>query len=168
VESDFEGRLEESALLAFRVAYAVLRHREDAEDVAQETMARAYRARGSLRERSRLRAWIVRIAWRMALDRRRGDRRRERREALTEPASPPTVEDMVAETELRTHVWQAVDALPDPLRAVVTLSAMKGHDVREVAGLLEVPEGTVKSRLHQARKALAEKLRWLATETTRR
>ena len=66
LEREFEARLAESATLAFRVAYAVLRHREDAEDVAQEAMAQAYRNFARLQDRRCFRAWLVRIAWRMA------------------------------------------------------------------------------------------------------
>ena len=54
----FEARLAESATLAFRVAYAVLRHRQDAEDVAQEAMAQAYRNFAKLQDRGRFRAWL--------------------------------------------------------------------------------------------------------------
>ena len=71
IEHEFEARLGDSATLAFRVAYSVLRHREDAEDVTQEAFAKAYRRFGQLRDRDRFRAWIVRITWRMALDRQR-------------------------------------------------------------------------------------------------
>ena len=70
---EFEERLRDSGTLAFRVAYSVLRHREDAEDVAQESLAKAYRSFAQLRDRERFRAWLVRTTWRMALDRRRGD-----------------------------------------------------------------------------------------------
>jgi RNA polymerase sigma-70 factor (ECF subfamily) len=168
LEREFEARLAESARLAFRVAYGVLRHREDAEDVAQEAMAKAYREFASLQDRERYRGWLVRIAWRMAIDRRRGDKRRSRREEESpSPAALPTAEEMAIDRDLRDRIWQAVEALPDRLRAVVTLSAMNGHDVREVAGLLDLPEGTVKSRLHQARRMLAEKLRWLVKSTNR-
>ena len=157
---EFEARLAESATLAFRVAYAVLRHRQDAEDVAQEAMAQAYRNFARLQDRGRFRAWLVRIAWRLALNRRRHDERRQRRErAAPEPAPGPSVEELVAARQFETH------ALPDRLRCVVTLTAMAGHDVREVAELLDVPEGTVKSRLSRARKILAEKLRCLMGAT---
>src|SRR5215203_2790832 len=77
---EFEARLVESSTLAFRVAYSVLRQREDAEDVAQDAFAKAYRAFRQLRDRERFRAWLVRMAWRLALDRRRSDRRRLVRE----------------------------------------------------------------------------------------
>ena len=77
---EFEARLVESSTLAVRVAYSVLRNREDAEDVAQEAFAKAYRSFSQLRDRDRFRAWLVRMTWRMALDRQRTNRRRAARE----------------------------------------------------------------------------------------
>jgi RNA polymerase sigma-70 factor, ECF subfamily len=166
LERDFQERLAESATLAFRVAYAVLRQREDAEDVAQEAMARAYRSFAKLHDRGRFRPWLVRIAWRMAVNRRRNDARRACRElAAVDPAPGANLEDLMLSREFEDHLWRAVDRLPERLRAVVLLTAMQGHEVREVARLLAVPEGTVKSRLHQARKVLAERLRWLTSGT---
>jgi RNA polymerase sigma-70 factor (ECF subfamily) len=168
LERAFEECLAESATLAFRVAYGVLRHRQDAEDVAQETMARAYRSFAKLRDRRRFRAWLVRIAWRTALNWRRRDGRRAGHElTVVGPYTGPTVEDLVLSREFQEHLWQAIGRLPDRLQLVLTLTAMQGHGVREVAALLAIPEGTVKSRLHEARKILAEKLRWLVTDTKR-
>src|SRR6266571_9468983 len=80
-------RLEACAPLAFRVAYGVLRHREDAEDVAQEALAKAFQSFRALRDRDRFEAWLVRITWRRALDRRRAEPRRDRREQAA--AEPP-------------------------------------------------------------------------------
>ena len=60
------------------------------------------------------------------------------------------------------RLWQAIDALPEKLRLVIVLFAIEGHDVAEVARLLDVPEGTVKSRLFLARKGLARSLQCLA------
>ena len=68
---------------------------------------------------------------------------------------------MAAERERAAHLWTAIDTLPDKLRLVVVLSSIDGHDTREVASLLRIPEGTVRSRLFLARKALAEKLQWM-------
>src|SRR2546425_11061374 len=76
---ELADRLEASAPLAFRVAYAVLRHREDAEDVAQEALAKAFQSFRALRDRDRFEAWLVRITWRRALDRRRAETRSEER-----------------------------------------------------------------------------------------
>ena len=75
LERDFEARLVDSSNLAFKVAYCVLRPRVDAEDVAQDAFARAYRRFTQLRDRERFRAWLVRMVFRMALDRLRSDRR---------------------------------------------------------------------------------------------
>lgn len=160
---EFETRLRDSGTLAFRVAYSVLRHREDAEDVAQESIAKAYRCFAQLRDRERFRAWLVRTTWRMALDRRRGDRRRADREQVSNAQEAASTEEVAAERERATLLWTAIDSLPEKLRLAIVLSGIDGHDTREVAALLRIPEGTVRSRLFLARKALAEKLQWLAT-----
>src|SRR3989442_13272375 len=75
---ELADRLETSAPLAFRGAYAVLRHREDAGDVAHEALAKAFRSFRALRDRDRFQARLVRITWRRALDRRRVASRRDR------------------------------------------------------------------------------------------
>jgi len=163
LEQEFEERLADSSHLAFRLAMSVLRNREDAEDVAQEAFVRAYQNFHRLRDRSRFRAWLARIAWRLALDRRRSAGRRERREQVTPDASPPpTVEDLAASREFQARVERAMDELPEKLRVVLVLAGIEGHDLAEVAQLLDVPEGTVKSRLFHARKKMAEKLEWAA------
>jgi RNA polymerase sigma-70 factor (ECF subfamily) len=164
LEREFEERLRDSGTLAFRVAYGVLRHREDAEDVAQEAFVRAYRHFRSLRDRERFRAWLVRTAWRLAIDRWRSERRRASREdTVAVPPVGASGEDALISTDRALRLWEAIDALPDKLRIAIVLSAIEGHDVREVASLLRLPEGTVKSRLFLARKALAEKLQCLNT-----
>jgi len=171
LEREFEERVADSSTLAFRVALGVLRHREDAEDVAQDAFLRAHRGIASLRDRDRFRAWLVRTAFRLALDRLRGEKRRARREdasAIEAPAQTESVEDAAARAELRARVGEAVDALPEKLRIVTVLAAIQEHDVASVARLLELPEGTVKSRLHLARKALAERLRWLVSDSGKR
>src|SRR5262245_50375267 len=169
LEQEFEARLRESTTLAFRVAYGVLRHRQDAEDVAQEAFAKAYRSFRQLREREAFRAWLVRMTWRLAIDRWRSDRRRGAREQVAEisPEAVSIEQEAVSRDRAR-HLWGAIDALPEKLRAAFVLSAIEGHDVREVAKLLDVPEGTVKSRLFMARKSLAESLRCLVNDSPAR
>jgi RNA polymerase sigma-70 factor (ECF subfamily) len=158
---EFEARLADSAALAFRVAYSVLRHREDAEDVAQDAFARAFTRFARLRDREKFRAWLVRMTWRLALDRRRGDHRRLAREDATAVLAPPICggEDEAVARDRAARLWTAIDALPGRLRQVIVLAAIEGHGVREVAALLGIAEGTVKSRLFDARRALQEKLR---------
>jgi RNA polymerase sigma-70 factor (ECF subfamily) len=157
---EFEARLTECGTLAFRVARGVLRDSADAEDVAQEALLQAFRRFRHLRDRSRFRAWLVRIAFRLALDQSRSSRRRERRETLWAVAAVrPTTEDLAATREFGRRVEKALETLPEKLRLVLLLSAMDGHSLEEVADLLHLPVGTVKSRLHNARRRLAEKLR---------
>jgi RNA polymerase sigma-70 factor (ECF subfamily) len=159
MDREFEDRLAESSTLAFRVAYGVLRHREDAEDVAQEAFAKAYRSFRKLRERDRFRSWLVRITWRMAINRQRSERRRVIREqAPVETQSSPTAVDTLAASERSARLWKAIDTLPDKLRVVTVLAGIEEHDIREVALLLRLPEGTVKSRLFLARQRLKELL----------
>ncbi len=167
LEREFEQRVTDSSTLAFRVALGVLRRREDAEDVAQEAFLRAHRSFAAIRDRDRFRAWLVRTSFRLALDRIRGERRRARREdavAAEDRAHVDSAEDHAARRELRLLVAEAVAALPEKLRLVTVLVAIEEQDLASVARLLELPEGTVKSRLHRARKELAERLRWLAND----
>lgn len=168
LEREFEQRLADCPTLAYRVALAVLRNTAEAEDVAQEAMLRAYRNFQRLRERKSFRAWLVRTAWRLALDRIRAAGRRERREqAAINERQESGAEDVAASREFQRHVGAAMDELPEKLRIVMVLAAIEGYNTREVAGLLGLPEGTVKSRLHLARKQLAENLQWVVKNTRR-
>ena len=171
LEREFEARLVESSTLAFRVAFSVLRHRQDAEDIAQEAFVKAYRGFRQLRDRDRFRAWLVRMTWRLAIDRQRNDRRRTSREQ--ENAGPPippaeTATEAVDARERAEHLWAAIDTLPEKLRVVVVLSNIEEHDIGDVARLLGLPPGTVKSRLFLARQRLKEQLQWMLSDETRR
>ena len=183
IEREFEARLAESSTLAFRVAYGVLRNRQDAEDVAQEAFVKAYRRFRELRDRERFRAWLVRMTWRLAIDRQRSDRRRLAREGAAAGPKRPALQDaecgpglqsagcrpgpfgrggVLEDLETRERaerLWTAIDALPDKLRVAIVLANIEEHDLGEVARLLDLPEGTVKSRLFLARQRLKELLR---------
>jgi len=158
LEREFEARLVESSTLAFRVAYSVLRHREDAEDVAQEAFAKAYRNFRQLRDRDRFRAWLARMTWRLAIDRCRAAHRRQRVELAASDANEPTTADTVETREREELLWKAIDTLPTKLRMVLVLASIEGHEVKDVASLLGSPKGTVKSRLFVARQRLKEQL----------
>ena len=160
---EFEERLAECATLAYRVARGVLRNTADAEDVAQEALLRAYRRFDRLRDRNRFRAWLVRIAFRIAIDRLRSGKRREQRDTLwSQPEHQPraaTAEDLAVSNEFQAHLETALAELPEKLRLVLLLAAMEGHTIDEIASMIGVSAGTVKSRIFYARKQLAEKLR---------
>jgi RNA polymerase sigma factor (sigma-70 family) len=164
---EFEEQLADGASMAFRLAMSVLRNRADAEDVAQDALLRAYRGFAKLRERGAFRGWLCRITWRLALDKQRGTRRREKRETASTfvPGTPErSVEQMAVASEFDRHLAKAMDELPEKLRQALVLAAIQGHSTREVAEMLDLPEGTVKSRVHLARKQLTEKLQWLAKD----
>jgi RNA polymerase sigma-70 factor (ECF subfamily) len=157
---EFEAHLSGCSSLVVRVAYSVLRNQSDAEDVAQEAFVRAYRGMRNLRDRTKFRAWLVRMTWRLALDWRRAGRRRDSREDALARISPQfgdAERDAVAR-QRETHLWTAIEELPEKLRLVLVLSAIEGHSVRDVAELVGIPDGTVKSRLFEARRRLQERL----------
>jgi RNA polymerase sigma-70 factor (ECF subfamily) len=157
---EFEALLADSSALAVRVAYGVVRNRQDAEDVAQEAFGRAFRNFATLRDRERFRAWLVRMTWRLAIDHVRARKRRQTRDdavmAVTAQAG-----DFEADTAARDRterLWRAIDNLPERLRVVVVLASIEGHGLNEVGVLLGVAEGTVKSRMFEARQKLREAL----------
>jgi RNA polymerase sigma-70 factor (ECF subfamily) len=114
----------------------------------------------------------------MALDRQRANRRRIAREERAQTTHAGAVEtgnpragSVEAELQVRLesqeragHLWRAIDALSEKLRVVIVLAGIEGHDIKEVAALLELPEGTVKSRLFDARQRLKEALSWMAKD----
>src|SRR5215831_17636981 len=110
LDDEFEQRLRDSSSLAFSIAYGVLRNRADAEEVAQDAFARAFRRFGDLRDRERFRSWLTRMTWRLAIDRWRSDRRRQAREHLTAvDAWSPSTEDVAVARERSKHIWRAID-----------------------------------------------------------
>ena len=160
-EREFAERVRESEARVIAIALSVLRNRDDAEEVAQEAFLRAYRRYQSLRAPEKFRAWIHRIVFRLALNHRRSRLRRLKRDtlwhdSLQQPSphsSAPVVDRMMLE-----EVRAAIESLPEKLRVVLLLCAVKDMDRSEVAAILRVPEGTVRSRLHLARKRLHQRL----------
>ena len=80
----------------------------------------------------------------------------------------PSVESAFVSNERAAQLWRAIGALPEKLRVVAILAGIQEHDLREVARLLDLPEGTVKSRMFLARQRLKEQLQWTMSDTPRR
>src|SRR5229473_5115782 len=110
---EFEARLAECGPLAFRVARGVLRNDADAEDVAQEALLRAYRKFARLREPFRFRGWLVRITFRLALDRLRAIKRRQLREAQWVFETSRNAQSSSENPEFQRQFDLALDELPE-------------------------------------------------------
>lgn len=155
-EADFATRVTESQRRVFQVACSVLGDPADAEEVAQDAFLCAYRRFASLRDPARFRAWVSRIALRLALNRRRSRWRQRARETVWQADQPVATDSAGADPIFLQRLHGEIDRLPEKLRLVLVLSAVEGMEAREVAGLLRIPTGTVRSRLHLARKRLLE------------
>jgi RNA polymerase sigma-70 factor (ECF subfamily) len=155
---DFAALLAGSQRRVFQIAYGVVGDSGEAEEVAQEAFLQAYRRLGSLREPAKFRAWVGRIALRLALNRRRTRSRQLARDTAWQAARPAALEAPGTDRLWLARVREEIDRLPEKLRAVLLLSAVEGMDAAEVAAVLEIPAGTVRSRLHRARKLLLEAL----------
>jgi len=150
----------------FRVALSVLGpgREAEAEDVAQETFVRVFRALGSFRGESRLSTWVYRTAFNLAVDhRRRLGRSPETADdeaALALPATGPGSDPYRAsrEAERARAVRAAFGALSEEQRSALHLHYWMGHTVAEIGELLDLPAGTVKSHLHRGRERLAREL----------
>lgn len=143
----------------FGLAYSFVRNRETAEDVAQEVFIRVWRALPSFDGRASLSTWIYTIARNASLsalrDRRHGQPLEEP-EATTALETPPQAQaDTVERSAERAALQRLVDQLPDRQRQVVLLYYLQEQSLEEVATMLAMPVGTVKTLLHRARQRLA-------------
>jgi RNA polymerase sigma-70 factor (ECF subfamily) len=142
----------------YRVAVRLTHRHEDADDLVQETFLRAYASLGHFRGDASTSTWLYRIVTNLALNHMRRRARFERIAGLfcREPSAvgPASVES----DETRRAVHAALEALPASQRAVVVLFDMEGLSAAQIAEILDVPEGTVRSRLHHARRHLRRRL----------
>lgn len=140
---------------AFRIAWRILEHREDAEDVVQDAFIRALEGIGTLDPARPFGPWFHRVVVNSALNYRRGRSVR---------ATQPMPRDVVATTSspetdaenalLRGRLRAALDALPERQRTIVQLADLEGMNGSEIADILDVSAGTVRWHLHQARQTL--------------
>jgi RNA polymerase sigma-70 factor (ECF subfamily) len=142
--------------IVFQIALSVVRNTADAEDVTQDAFLRAYLKFESLADPQRFRAWMCQIVRRVALNRMRSETRFRTREEKSYDETTAVVDVAAAaeDREFARRLRAAIDALPERLREVVLLCAIEGLEPSDVAGILAIPAGTVRSRLHAGRKAL--------------
>src|SRR5207247_7622953 len=160
----FEPLVEKYRQRVYRLAFGVLRNSEDAWDVSQEGFIKAFQALPSFRGQSAFYTWLFRIVMNVAQDkaRQRGAQGRafgpervseeEWERTMPDPGEEP--DDAAARGEERARITRALEALPEHHRAIIMLSDLEGLSYREIADVLNIPMGTVMSRLHNARKRL--------------
>jgi len=151
---------------SYRVAYRLLGHEQDALDVVQESMLKAFSALGDFDGRSGFRTWLLRIVTNTALD---WGRRRKRRpsgrggESDDSRLEPITTDDPARglhQQDLRLALDHALSGLTPTIRTTFVLFAELGLSYKEIAATQDVPIGTVMSRIHAAREKLQAALDW--------
>jgi RNA polymerase sigma-70 factor (ECF subfamily) len=163
----FEGVVRRYTPVLYSLAYRLLGAREEAEEAVQETFLRAFRALPRFRLGRRFHPWLYAIALNYLRTRYRRERRRAAlrarplEEALDVPGAPQTGADPAGEVERAAAerlAQEALEGLPSRYREVFVLRQIEGLAVREVAEILGLPEGTVKSFLHRGRALLIARL----------
>lgn len=151
---------------AYRVAYRLLGHEQDALDVVQEALIKAFLGLGDFDGRSGFRYWLLRIVGNTALD---WGRRRQRRTILSigngrsdlpEPAFDDDPARRLHQQDLRRTLDKALDHLSPKIRTTFVLFAELGLSYKEIAETQDVPIGTVMSRINAAREKLQQNLDW--------
>jgi RNA polymerase sigma-70 factor, ECF subfamily len=162
-EAEFAELVERQSRFVFRVAYAVLLNRADAEDAVQETFLKLYR-NGGWRNVENERAFLARVAWRVAVDHRPRqpealslDDDTERGSPCEAPSADPSPEQTLLLSDQHVRIHAMIDALPEELRLPLILSAGDELNSREIGRVLGIPEGTVRTRLQRARELLRKK-----------
>jgi RNA polymerase sigma-70 factor (ECF subfamily) len=163
----------------YGAAVRMTRNPANAEDLVQETFLKAYRAYGTFEEGTNLKAWLFRILTNTFINNYRRDTRRPQETDLgeledlylfrrlareTSATSSTSAEDQLLEGLVEEDIKQAIESLPENFRMVVLLADLEGFSYKEIADILDIPIGTVMSRLHRGRKALQVALWDFATK----
>ena len=166
-------RFEEEALALSDQVYRVARHlagsREDAEELVQETYARAFRSWRSYTPGTNLRAWLLRILTNLNIDRGRRSQRAPQMQPLeandyylydklAESDGRPTDEDRIVERLSQDDIVSALSAVPHDFRDVIVLVDIGDFSYQDASQILDIPIGTVMSRLHRGRRILKREL----------
>jgi len=165
----FRELVQGSHAALFRLALYLTGDGDEAQDITQETYLRAWTHLDQLRDPALVQAWLARIVRNVAEDRRRWWRRRravrldagllpELEEVAARAAPSMSPSDLLLAAEQASGLRDAVARLPDKLRVVLLLRDLEGASYEQIATLLELPLGTVESRLHRARQALTRRL----------
>ena len=157
----------------YSAARRMTRNAADAEDLVQETYLRAYRGFGNFQEGTNLRAWLFRILTNAFINSYRSKQRKPRSVDLasvedlylhqrlggdTKAALGASAEDVLMESITESEIIDALESLPEEYRIAVLLADVEGFAYKEIAQILDVPMGTVMSRLHRGRKTLQKRL----------
>jgi RNA polymerase sigma-70 factor, ECF subfamily len=172
-------RFEEEALelsdQVYRVARGLVGSREEAEDLVQQTYERAFRSWQSFTRGTNLRAWLLRILTNLNIDRARRQQRRPETQPMEEgdyflynrlEEVGPLEQDQVAERLSQDDVVGALSAVPHDFRDVLVLVDIGDFSYQDAAQILDIPIGTVMSRLHRARRVLKKELADRSVEAT--
>ena len=161
--SEISGFATHHSALLFRVAFSVLRQASEAEDVVQETFLRVLKNQGKLASIENPRIWLVRIAWNLALDRKRRLRAAPLFEEAEEILNNRPSQDSSAETSMGAaqgcaRILRMIDTLPRKEQKVLRLSALEELGTPEIAAILKTTESSVRSCLFRARQRLRERM----------
>jgi RNA polymerase sigma-70 factor (ECF subfamily) len=154
-EPSFEGLFHLHARRVKQTAFLITGDHRVAEELMQEAFTQAFRTITQLREPAAFAGWLSQITVRLARRasiRRSSERAATDRLAILTPSSLPSHAD---ESDRRQLLWSAIQSLPESQRTVVVLHYYEDRPLAEIANLLGVPQGTVKSWLHRARTTLA-------------
>jgi RNA polymerase sigma-70 factor (ECF subfamily) len=157
----FERLAAESERQVYSVCFHMMGNREDAQDCAQEAMLRAFRAFGSFRQDASFSTWITRIAMNVCTDALRKRRDAVSLDALREeqgfdvPDAAPTAYARLEEHERLRLLREGLSLLPADMREMIVLRDVQGKSYEEIGEILDVPLGTVKSRVSRAREKLS-------------
>ena len=161
-EDQLDLAVREHARLVYRVAYSVLRNHHDAEDATQETFLRVLRYGRKLAGVRDPRTWLARIAWRVAVERRRNVAEIPLNDVAGTVeqirSSAASADEMILGAEMSGFLGTLIAALPAKLRDPLTLSTVEDMSPADVAEVLGIKEAAVRSRLFRARQILREKL----------
>ena len=157
---DLPALVETHATTLFRVANSLLRDPAEAEDVVQDTFLRVLQHQKSLPAIRDLRPWLIRIAWNLALDRRRRARPEQADDALLQTLIAPSTpaDQALHEAQQMRLTLAAIDRLPAPERQALLLSALQELETAEIAAIMNKSESAIRALLHRARTRLRERL----------